>query len=70
MALISDSPEGEVQDALPLDHEQVGSFKIDDKKVDVVLVGVADAQFGRIWLISSDTLANVPELPDTARPRN
>lgn len=65
LALISDSPEGEVQDALPLDHERVGSFKIDDQKVDVVLVRVADAQSGRIWLISSDTLANVPELFET-----
>jgi MscS family membrane protein len=64
LALISDSPEGEVQDALPLDHERVGSLKTTDKKVDVVLVRVADPQFGRIWLISSDTLAYVPELFD------
>jgi len=64
LALISDSPEGEVQDGLPLDHERVGSLKINEKKVDVVLVRVTDPQSGRIWLISSDTLANVPELFD------
>jgi MscS family membrane protein len=64
LALISDSPEGEVQDALPLDRERVGSLKISDKKVDVVLVRVTDPQSGRIWLISSDTLADVPEMFD------
>jgi MscS family membrane protein len=64
LALISDSPDGEVQDALPLDRERVGSLKIGDKKVDVVLVRVTDPQSGRIWLISSDTLAYVPELFD------
>jgi MscS family membrane protein len=65
LAMISDLPEGEVQDALPLDHLRVGSLRIDDKKVDVVLVHVTDRQSGRIWLISSDTLALVPELFQT-----
>jgi len=64
LALINDSPDGEVQDGLPLDHERIGSFKINDKKVDVVLVRVPDPQSGRIWLISSDTLAYVPEVFD------
>jgi MscS family membrane protein len=65
LAIISDSPEGEPQDALPFDHERVGSLKINDKKVDVVLVRVADPRSaGRIWLISSETLANVPDLFD------
>lgn len=65
LALISDSPEGEVQDALPFDHERVGSLKINDKTIDVVLVHVPDPQSGRIWLISSDTLTKVPELFET-----
>jgi MscS family membrane protein len=64
LALINDSPEGEVQDALPLDHERVGSLKINDRKFDIVLVRVANPQSGRMWLISSDTLADVPELFD------
>jgi MscS family membrane protein len=65
LALISDSPEGEAQDALPLDHQRVGSLKIGDKQVDVVLVRVTDPQSGHIWLISSDTLARVPALFET-----
>jgi len=65
LALISDSPGGEVQEALPFDHERIGSFKTNDKTVDVVLVHVADPQSGRIWLISSETLAKVPALFET-----
>jgi MscS family membrane protein len=64
LALINDSPDGEVQDGLPLDHDRVGSLKINDRKFDIVLVRVADPQSGRIWLISSDTLADIPELFD------
>lgn len=65
LALISDSPEGEVQEALPFDHERIGSFKTNDKTVDVVVVHVSDPRSGRIWLISSDTLAKVPALFET-----
>ncbi|MGA8491581.1 MAG: mechanosensitive ion channel family protein [Terriglobales bacterium] len=64
LALISDSPEGTPDDGLPLDRERVGPLKINDNKIDILLVRVADPQSGRIWLISSDTLANVPELFD------
>jgi MscS family membrane protein len=64
MALISDSPQGAADDGLPVDRERVGPLKISDNKIDILLVRVADPQSGRIWLISSDTLANVPELFD------
>ena len=64
MALISDSPEGAADDGLPLDRERVGPLKIGDNKIDILLVRVPDPQSGRIWLISSDTLATVPELFD------
>jgi MscS family membrane protein len=64
MAMISDSPDGTAESEQPPDRERVGSLKINDKKVDVLLVRVADPQSGRIWLISSETLAEVPELFD------
>ncbi|MFZ1009428.1 MAG: hypothetical protein WAN65_21485 [Candidatus Sulfotelmatobacter sp.] len=67
IAMISDSPEGTANGELPLDRERVGSLKINDKKVDVLLVRVTDPQSGRIWLISSDTLASVPELFDAIK---
>jgi MscS family membrane protein len=64
IGMISDSPEGTGDGELPLDRERVGLLKTNDKKVDVLLVRVTDPQYGRIWLISSDTLASVPELFD------
>jgi MscS family membrane protein len=65
IAMISDSPEGTAEGGLPLDRERAGSLNIEGKKVDVLLVRVSDPQSGRIWLISSDTLAKVPELFDS-----
>ena len=64
LAMISDSPEGAPDDGLPLDRERAGSLKISNNKVDLVLVRIVDPQSGRIWVISSDTLASVPRLFD------
>jgi MscS family membrane protein len=59
---ISDSPEGALNDALPADRERVGALAIGAQKLDVVLVRVPDPQAGLVWLISSETLAKVPQL--------
>jgi MscS family membrane protein len=63
---ISDSPTGALDDALPIDREHVGPLTIGEKKTDVTLVRVTDPQAGPIWLISSETLAQVPALRDSA----
>ena len=58
---ISGDPAGELTDGLALDRERVGPLEIPGAPVDIVLVRVTDA--GRqIWLISSETLAQVPAL--------
>ena len=57
---VSDSPTGEVDDGLPLDRERLGRLEIGDKKFDIILARVHDPDSGLIWLISSDTLAQVP----------
>lgn len=59
---ISDSPEGDVEDGLPLDRERLGPLKIGDKKFEIILVRIDDPESGLIWLISSDTLAQVPAM--------
>jgi MscS family membrane protein len=59
---ISDSPDGALDDGLPIDREHVGPLTIDDSKTDITLVRVTDPQVGNIWLISSGTLALVPTL--------
>jgi len=59
---ISDSPDGALDDGLPIDRERVGPLTINDTKTDITLVRVTDPQAGRVWLISSETLALVPSL--------
>ena len=61
LAAISDSPSGDLDDGLPVDRERV-PLKIEGQRVDLILARVKDPQAGSIWLISSDTLAQVPTL--------
>jgi len=58
---ISTNPEG--SGLLP-DREKVGTLYVDDSEVDVVLIRVNDANVGRIWLFSIETLVKIPELYD------
>ena len=59
---ISDSPDGALDDGLPIDRERVGPLDINDTKTDITLVRVTDPQAGKVWLVSSETLALVPAL--------
>jgi MscS family membrane protein len=61
---ISDKPAGDLNDGLPLDREDVGTLRIGSQKLDILLIRVNDAEGDQIWLISSDTLAQVPEMYD------
>jgi MscS family membrane protein len=62
VATISASPDGARDDALAPDRERVGPLVIGDQRIDIGLVRVADSLQGPIWLISSETLAQVPAL--------
>jgi MscS family membrane protein len=48
---ISDSPDGALDDGLPIERERVGPLTMGEKRTDIALVRVTDPQFGRIWLI-------------------
>jgi MscS family membrane protein len=61
---ISDKATGDVNDGLPLDREDVGTLKIGSQQLGIILIHLSDAESGQIWLISSDTLAQVPEMYD------
>ena len=63
---ISNQPEGIPQEGMPFDKQRVGTLTAGDVDADLILVRVSDGANGRIWLISSDTLARVPELYDQA----
>jgi MscS family membrane protein len=62
IAQISDSPAGTLDDGLPPDRERVGSLKMRDKPADIILVRITDPVAGQIWVISSETLDEVPAL--------
>ena len=59
---ISDSPTGALDDGLPLDQEQIGPLTINGEKTYIFLARVTDPDAGPIWLISSQTLAEIPTL--------
>ncbi len=61
--------EGIPQEGVALGRQKLGSMSAGDVEADLELVRVSDPSAGKIWLISSDTLAKVSELYDlmTAR---
>lgn len=64
-----DQPEGIPQEGVPLGHQKLGSMSAGDVEVDLDLVRVNDPSAGKIWLISADTLARIPELYDQVQAR-
>lgn len=66
---VSTQPEGTPQEDVPFDRQKLGTMSSGDVEVNLDLVRVSDARAGKIWLISSDTLAKVPELYDQVEAR-
>jgi len=62
IALLSDDPAGTVEAGLPLGQVRAGVFVVGDTTVDLILVRVDDPEFGKIWLVSQDTVAKLPGL--------
>ena len=62
-------PEGTPQEGVPLGHQKLGTMTAGDTEADLDLVRVSDPSAGKIWLISTDTLAKLPELYDQAKAR-
>ena len=62
-------PEGTPQEGVPLGHQRLGTMTAGDVEDDLDLVRVSDPSAGKIWLISAETLAKIPELHDQVRAR-
>ncbi len=60
--LLSDDPNGTVESGLPPGHARAGVFSVGGTTVDIILVRVDDPEFGKIWLVSQETVAKVPDL--------
>jgi len=65
----SRQPEGTPQEDVPLGRQKLGTMSSGDAEGELELVRVSDATAGRIWLISSESLAKVPELYDQVEAR-
>lgn len=61
--------EGTPQEGVPLGRQRLGTMSAGDVEVDLDMVRVTDPGAGKIWLVSADTLAKLPELSDQAEAR-
>jgi MscS family membrane protein len=66
---VSAQPEGAPQEGVPFGRQKLGIISSGDIETDLELVRVSDPNAGRIWLISSETLAKLPELYDQVEAR-
>ena len=60
--MLSDEPAGEVEPGLPPGEVRAGVITVGDTAVDVLLVRVNDPVEGKIWLVSKETVAQIPQL--------
>jgi MscS family membrane protein len=59
---LSTEAEGDVQDGLPLDLEQVGEVRIRGRVYQIEMHRVTDPEYGPIWQFSPRTVAQIPEM--------
>jgi MscS family membrane protein len=62
IALLSDDPNGTVEPGLSPGQMRAGVWAVGGSTVDVILVRVDDPALGKIWLLSKETVANIPEV--------
>ena len=62
VSLLSDEPSGAVEIGLPPGEVRAGVLDVGSTTTDVILVRVDDADLGKIWLVSKETIANIPNL--------
>jgi len=61
--------EGTPQEGVPFGRQKLGAMSSGDVEDDLELVRVSDPAAGKIWLISADSLAKVPDLYDQVQAR-
>jgi MscS family membrane protein len=62
VGLLSDDPNGSIEPGLPPGEVRAGVLSVGGATLDVILVRVNDPESGKIWLISKETVANIPTL--------
>ena len=62
IGLLSNDPDGTVEPGLPPGEMRAGVVAVGGTTADVILVRVNDPESGKIWLISQETVAKIPDL--------
>jgi len=62
IGLLSDDPNGSIEPGLPPGEVRAGVLAVGGATLDVILVRVNDPESGKIWLVSKETVANIPTL--------
>src|SRR5215472_18348176 len=62
IATLSDDPNGRVEEGLLPGQERAGAVQIGGTTTHIILVRVDDPNYGKIWLVSSETVAQIPQL--------
>jgi MscS family membrane protein len=62
VAMLSNKPDGNLDDNLPPSKERVGTIKTSSGSFDILLERVERGNSPPIWLFSAETLKNVPEI--------
>lgn len=68
--LLSNDPEGEVEAGLLPGHVHAGVITVGDTTVHITLVRVNDPIAGKIWLVSNDTVTQIPEVYSALQSQN
>jgi MscS family membrane protein len=61
--------EGTPQEGVPLGRQKMGTMSAGDVEIDLDVVRLTDPSAGKIWVISNDSLAKLPELYEQVQAR-
>ncbi len=61
LALLSDDPKGTIEAGLPPGQVRAGVVAVEGRTLNLILVRVDDPESGKIWLVSQETVASIPE---------
>jgi len=64
LTIVSDEPEGDLQDGLPSYRDLVGTITLSTGAIPIYLQRVPDGQGGKVWKLSNATVARIPEMWD------
>ena len=62
IASLSDDPNGTIEAGLPPGQVRAGVLAVGGTTTDMILVQVNDPESGKIWLVSQQTVASIPQL--------